>query len=199
MSSEEGSESKPDWNVVFVLGPPGCGKGTQCKRIVQKFGYLHLSAGELLRNEQSSPGSIFKDLIEHHIREGTIVPVEITCRLLEKAMQRADGVAGYVIDGFPRNQDNLEGWNRHMSDRVNVQFVLFMDCPTEICVNRCLNRGQGRTDDNKESLAKRIETYRKNTLPIIKYFESMNLVRQVNAACDPDQTFKQVERAFSAY
>ncbi|KFD70308.1 hypothetical protein M514_09562 [Trichuris suis] len=199
MSNAVENDAKALWNVVFVLGPPGCGKGTQCKRIVQKFGYLHLSAGELLRKEQSTPGSSFRDLIDKHIREGTIVPVEITCRLLENAMKQAYGAIGFIIDGFPRNQDNLDGWKHIMSDRVNVQFVLFMDCPTEICIRRCLNRGQGRTDDNEESLTKRIHTYQMNTLPVIKYFESMNIVRRINAACDPDGTFKQVEIAFSSY
>jgi len=70
--------------VVFVLGGPGAGKGTQCAKIVQEFQYVHLSAGDLLREERNTPGSKCGELIESHIRNGTIVPVEITCSLLEK-------------------------------------------------------------------------------------------------------------------
>ena len=70
-------------NVIFVLGGPGAGKGTQCTRIVKNFGYVHLSAGDLLRAERQRPGSKVGEQIEDHIRKGTIVPVEITCTLIE--------------------------------------------------------------------------------------------------------------------
>lgn len=76
--------SKP--NVVFVLGAPGSGKGTQCEKIVAKFGYVHLSAGDLLREERQRPGSEFGTMIEDFITNGKIVPVEITCSLLDNAM-----------------------------------------------------------------------------------------------------------------
>nr|XP_053628017.1 UMP-CMP kinase-like isoform X2 [Cherax quadricarinatus]XP_053628018.1 UMP-CMP kinase-like isoform X2 [Cherax quadricarinatus]XP_053628019.1 UMP-CMP kinase-like isoform X2 [Cherax quadricarinatus] len=75
------------YNVAFVLGGPGAGKGTQCEKIVKEFGYVHLSAGDLLREERAKPGSEFGDMIEEHIKNGTIVPVEITCSLLERAMK----------------------------------------------------------------------------------------------------------------
>jgi UMP-CMP kinase len=93
--------SKP--GVVFVLGAPGSGKGTQCERIVEKFGFVHLSAGDLLREERNTPGSQYGSLIEGHITAGTIVPVEITCSLLENAMQKSNA-NNFLIDGFPRNQ-----------------------------------------------------------------------------------------------
>jgi UMP-CMP kinase len=70
-------------NVIFVLGGPGAGKGTQCAKIVQNFGYVHLSAGDLLRAERQRAGSKVGEEIEDHIRKGTIVPVEITCTLIE--------------------------------------------------------------------------------------------------------------------
>lgn len=75
-------------NVVFVLGAPGSGKGTACARIVETFGYVHLSAGDLLREERNRKGSEFGELIENYIRNGQIVPVEITCSLLENAMNQ---------------------------------------------------------------------------------------------------------------
>lgn len=75
-------------NIVFVLGAPGSGKGTQCEKIVEKFGYVHLSAGDLLRDERQRPGSEFGALIEDYITNGNIVPVEITCSLLKNAMDK---------------------------------------------------------------------------------------------------------------
>ncbi|XP_078474492.1 UMP-CMP kinase-like [Lampetra planeri] len=122
--------------VVFVLGGPGAGKGTQCEKIVETFGYTHLSAGDLLRAERSRKGSEFGTLIEKCIREGSIVPVEITLALLKKAMEETmakdPSKSLFLVDGFPRNKDNLEGWQRHMEGKANVKFVLFFDCSNEV-------------------------------------------------------------------
>jgi len=185
------------YNVVFVLGPPGTGKGTQCTKISLEYGYLHLSAGDLLRAERQREGSQFGALIEEHITNGTIVPVEITCKLLENAMIASGGAPGFLIDGFPRNEDNLSGWNREMGSKTNLQFVLFLTCPEELCTQRCLKRGQGRTDDNEESLRKRIHTYGSQTLPIIQHYEKMNLVRQIDTSSEPDAVYDQVRKAFN--
>ncbi|XP_022239109.1 UMP-CMP kinase-like isoform X3 [Limulus polyphemus] len=181
-------EEKP--TIVFVLGAPGAGKGTQCEKIVNEFGFVHLSAGDLLREERNTPGSEYGELIENHIRNGTIVPVEITCNLLENAMNKSE-TKKFLIDGFPRNENNLEGWNRMMGDKVNLKFVLFFDCPEEVCVNRCLKRGaagSGRSDDNEESLKKRFNTYINDTMPIIEHYDKENLVRKVDANHSEDES-----------
>lgn len=74
-------------SVIFVLGGPGSGKGTQCAKLVSDYGFTHLSAGDLLRTEQDRPDSEFGNLIKEYIKEGTIVPMEITVKLLENAMR----------------------------------------------------------------------------------------------------------------
>lgn len=184
--------------VVFVLGGPGAGKGTQCAKIVEKFKYVHLSAGDLLREERNTPGSAYGELIESHIRNGTIVPVEITCSLLAKAMEKSEQNK-FLIDGFPRNKDNLDGWQREMGDKTNVEFVLFFNCDQEVCMERCLQRGaagSGRSDDNVESLKKRFQTYVGDTMPIIEHYEALGLVRKVDASQTPDNVFEQVEKIF---
>jgi len=188
-------------NVIFVLGGPGAGKGTQCARIVDKFGHVHLSAGDLLRAERAKPGSEFGELIEHHITNGTIVPVEITCSLLERAMTQSDK-NNFLIDGFPRNEDNLQGWTKQMGDKVNLQCVLFFHCSQEICTARCLGRGaagSGRSDDNEESLKKRFITYEEATMPIIKHFEQLDLVRKLDASKTPDEVYAEVEKILNAF
>ncbi|CAN0307912.1 unnamed protein product, partial [Hapterophycus canaliculatus] len=93
--------------VVFVLGGPGSGKGTQCERLAKEYGYVHLSAGELLRQERAS-GSSDGQLIDEYIREGRIVPVAISLALLRKAMEASGPLSRFLIDGFPRNRDNVE-------------------------------------------------------------------------------------------
>lgn len=188
------------YKVIFVLGPPGSGKGTQCQRIQQCFGFAHLSAGDLLREERQRKGSQFGELIEQHIREGTIVPVQITCKLIENAMlARADTYSGFLVDGFPRNQDNLDGWQREMADKVDVLFVLMLSAPTDLCVQRCLNRGQGRTDDNENSMRKRIVTYNEHTLPIINHYRALKLVEEVDGSRPVDEVFQVVQNCFKKY
>ena len=98
---------------------------------MQEFGFVHLSAGDLLRQERDS-GSENGDLIESCMKNGLIVPVEITIALLGKAMERI-GAKKFLIDGFPRNEDNLDGWEREMTeDKCDVKCVLFFDCPEEV-------------------------------------------------------------------
>lgn len=187
--------------VVFVLGGPGAGKGTQCQKIVKEFKFEHLSAGDLLRAERAKPGSEYGELIERHIREGSIVPVEITCSLLERAMKESNNNK-FLIDGFPRNQDNLDGWNKRVASKVNLMFVLFFDCSLEVCEHRCLARGaagSGRSDDNLESLRKRFKTYENDTVPVIQHYEKMNKVRRINADQTPDKVFVDVATVFNNY
>ncbi|CAD7093097.1 unnamed protein product [Hermetia illucens] len=189
--------------VVFVLGGPGAGKGTQCQRIVEKYGFVHLSAGDLLREERAREGSEYGEQIEYHIRNGSIVPVKVTCSLLENAMNhniKQFGKNKFLIDGFPRNQDNLDGWNEQMSDKTEILFVLFFNCSEDICTERCLGRGKsgsGRSDDNAESVKKRINTYNNDSLPIIEHFKELNLVREIDASLSADEVFAKVQQVFN--
>lgn len=189
--------------VAFVLGGPGSGKGTQCKLICEEFGFKHLSAGDLLRAERSSPGSRYGELIEKHIQEGSIVPVEITCGLLEKAMlehcSKLESKGKFLIDGFPRNEDNLQGWTKLLSDKVEVMFVLFLDCPHDVCIQRCLGRGQqgsNRSDDNEVSLRKRLITYTRDTMPIIEHYRELNLLHRIDSTRTPDEVYADVRKLF---
>lgn len=185
---------QPKPNVLFVLGGPGAGKGTQCARLVKEYGYVHLSAGDLLREEREG-GSPDGELIENYIREGKIVPVEITVRLLQKAMQRSGG-SKFLIDGFPRNFNNLEGWQAQMANEANVQGVLMYDCPEEVMETRLLERGKtsGRIDDNAEAIRKRFRTYVDSTMPVIDHYAKQGKVYKVIANASVDTVFAATKK-----
>ena len=93
--------SPDDALIIFVLGGPGSGKGTQCAKLVKDYGFKHLSAGDLLREEQDRPGSEFGEMIKEYIREGNIVPMEVTIQLIENAiLKEIEGGKGrFLIDG----------------------------------------------------------------------------------------------------
>lgn len=186
--------------VVFVLGPPGVGKGTQCRKIANYYGFIHISAGELLRRERDIKNSHHGVLIDSCIRNGKIVPAEITCKLLDNYMENSDKNY-FLIDGFPRNQENREGWNKTIGTKVEVLFVLFIDCPVEICTERCLNRGaaagSGRCDDTIDIIEKRVTTYIKETQPTIDHYREFNLVEFVDGNKCEDAVFEDIKQIFN--
>ena len=151
--------------VLFVLGGPGAGKGTQCALLAERYGFAHLSAGDLLREERLRGGPV-AEMIEATIRDGRIVPVEVTVGLIKAAMA-ASSCGKFLVDGFPRNFDNVGGWERVMGDTVVVDGVLQYEAPEDVLVARLLERGKssGRSDDNEESIRKRLRTYLESTLP----------------------------------
>jgi UMP-CMP kinase len=180
-------EREPDNtpNVLFVLGGPGAGKGTQCGNIVANYDYEHISAGDCLREERNNPDSENGALINDYIKRGAIVPVEITIALLLKKMQNSPKTK-FLIDGFPRNANNLQGWYDVVGDKANVEGVLFFDCSEETLTSRLLGRAAAagknrRKDDNIESIKKRFRTYQTATRPIIQTYENMGKCITVDA------------------
>ena len=159
----------------------GAGKGTQCELLIQNYPCHHLSAGQLLRDEAEKKDGSSKHakLIEECLVAGKIVPVEISLSLLQNAMREAEGNDSliFLIDGFPRNFDNLDGWTRCMTkssdnndnDAAKVVGVLSYDCPLPILEERVMKRSKdsGRSDDNLESLRRRFKTFQDETMPVV--------------------------------
>ncbi|EUB55584.1 Niemann-Pick C1 protein [Echinococcus granulosus] len=146
---------------------------------------IHLSAGELLRKEMNSPNSKVAAEIESYMKAGTIVPVAITCSLLHKAMLEgysSQKCVNYLVDGFPRNEDNKSGWEASMSDKTKVLQVVVLDCPDNVCIDRCLRRGSGRIDDNEKTLKN--SGIGKNRVLQPSHF---NVFTTVTSALDPPQ------------
>lgn len=182
--------------VLFVLGGPGAGKGTQCANLVRDYNFTHLSAGDLLRAEQDREGSQFGELIKSYIKDGKIVPMEVTVQLLENAMTETLEKAGgknskgkFLIDGFPRKMDQALKFEETV---VPAKAVLFFDCPEKEMERRLLKRGEtsGRSDDNEESIRKRFRTFVETSMPVVDYFEEQGRVIKVLATRTPDEVYK---------
>ena len=159
------------FRVVFVLGGPGAGKGTQSELMEQNYPTVHLSVGELLRNEVTKKESPYKEVIESALVGGKIVPVEISLNLLQQAMkERQEQQMIYLVDGFPRNYDNLNGWCDVMHNVTALWSVLVYQCPLNVLEERILKRAEdsGRSDDNLASLRKRFHTFEHETMPIVE-------------------------------
>lgn len=141
-------------------------------------------------------------MINQYIVEGKIVPVEITCQLLKKGMEKNGWAAKrFLIDGFPRNQDNYDGWTRVIGDSVDVPFVLFMDADEETMIARITERSKtsGRNDDNIESLRKRFATFRNETMPIVNFYDAQGRCKRINGLNSIDEVFADLQKAFVGF
>ncbi|KAF3947797.1 hypothetical protein CMV_026123 [Castanea mollissima] len=188
-----GSVAVKNPTVVFVLGGPGSGKGTQCANIVEHFGYTHLSAGDLLRAEIKS-GSENGTMIQNMIKEGKIVPSEVTIKLLQRAMQE-NGNDKFLIDGFPRNEENRAAFEE--VTKIEPAFVLFFDCSEEEMERRLLSRNQGREDDNIETIRKRFKVFLESSLPVIEHYTARGKVRKIDAGKSVEEVFESVKAVFT--
>ncbi|WRT69152.1 uncharacterized protein IL334_006136 [Kwoniella shivajii] len=189
--------------VIFVLGGPGAGKGTQCERLVADYGFKHLSAGDLLREERNRPGSTYGELITEYIKEGKIVPQEVTIKLLENAMSStlasppsnevwSNGQGRFLIDGFPRKMDQAFKFDASV---VKSSFVLFFATTEAILLERLLERGKtsGRDDDNKESIVKRFRTFEETSMPVVDYYRKSGKVVEIDSSPAIDVVYEKVK------
>ncbi|PLW28291.1 hypothetical protein PCANC_12002 [Puccinia coronata f. sp. avenae] len=187
-------------SVIFVLGGPGAGKGTQCARLVADYSFVHLSAGDLLRAEQNREGSTYGAMIKDHIREGKIVPMHVTIKLLEYAIRTAiaQGKSRFLVDGFPRQMDQAVKFDQ---DVCQSSFVLFLTCPEETLLQRLLERGKtsGREDDNEESIKKRFRTFIETSMPVVEYYEQKQKVVKVNSDKSMDEVYTEIRDAIQAH
>ncbi|KAL5483844.1 hypothetical protein EMCRGX_G020260 [Ephydatia muelleri] len=183
--------------VVFVLGGPGSGKGTQCDRIVQDFGFTHLSAGDLLREEVAKGTSQGKQL-EEMMKQGKLVPAEVTVGLLKQAILSHPEAVGFLIDGFPRELSQAPLFTQQICE---CTMVLMFECSEGVMVKRLLERGKtsGRVDDNEETIRKRLQTFQKSTLPVIQHYEAKGKVKKINSDQGVDAVYSDVLKAFSQF
>lgn len=162
----------------------------------------HLSAGELLREEMAIPSSKDGELIRSCLKEGKIVPVAITLELLKRRMlSTSDPCNRFLIDGFPRNWDNVKGWEEFMSSSCEVEAVIVIECNENELQQRILTRGltSGRSDDNAETIKKRFLTFEEATMPVIQYYELHEKVIKVNGNQDMNDVFRDIKRAVDPF
>jgi adenylate kinase len=177
--------------IVFVLGGPGSGKGTQCDKIVAKYGFTHLSTGDLLRDEVASGSARGKKLTEI-MEKGDLVPLDEVLGLLRDAMlKKAATSKGFLIDGYPRE---LEQGKKFENDVAVVNSVLYFEVADETMKKRLLKRAEtsGRVDDNEETIVKRLKTFHNHTQPVIDYYEKQSKVCKIVAEGTVDEIFAKV-------
>jgi adenylate kinase len=200
---------------IVLLGAPGSGKGTQCKQIVARYGLLHLSSGDILRQERASGTELGKKA-QSYMDSGALVPDEIIIEMMANAIEKAPD-AGFVLDGFPRTVNQAEDLDKSLDhDGLAIDVVLNLLVDDSIVVSRitgrrscpkcgavyhiknlkpkqdglCDNDGTKlvqRPDDTTEVVANRLETYHQQTEPLVDYYKNNGTVFDIKADRSADE------------
>ena len=193
----------PAPNVVFVIGGPGSGKGTMCELAEVQLGWTHLSTGELLRAELES-GGFHADAIKKYVDAGELVPNNIMINLLKESMEkitRSSGRNNFLLDGFPRSLNNMEGWYEVFGRDISLPTMLYFECPYDELERRVQGRAKysGRSDDNLNSLKLRFDTFKAETLPTVEFFRKMNSCVEIDTSQDRQAVYAQVTKDLSQF
>lgn len=169
---------------LVILGPQGCGKGTQAKLLAEKFGINHISSGALLRAEAES-GSEKGKIIAELLAKGTLLPFDTVLDLVDQAL--ASSPMGFVLDGTPRDVRQAEHLDWFLATlNKKIDKVIFLNIPPEESLRRLSKRAQieGRADDTPEAIKKRLDIYHTDTIPVIDYYRQKNLVLDIDGTPD---------------
>ena len=167
---------------VMILGAPGSGKGTQGKLLAEHLGIPQVSTGELLRTAVKDGTPLGRDA-GSYMDKGLLVPDEIIFGLIRQILDSATAKRGVLMDGFPRTIPQAEAVDRMLKAKgAKVDRVVLLEVDDQELVERLLARAakEGRSDDNPESIRKRLTVYRKETEPLIAWYERHGVVRRVD-------------------
>jgi len=176
---------------LILLGPPGAGKGTQAERLCASRGLLHVSTGDLLRDAVGR-GTALGIEAKTFMDMGELVPDTLVVALLEERLQQPDALGGFLLDGFPRNTSQAEALEAQLGE-VAMDGVIHMRLEDEEIVRRLLARG--RADDTEPVIRNRLQVYRAETAPLIRYYEERGLLKTVDALGTMDEVFERMDEA----
>ena len=211
---------------ILFLGAPGCGKGTQSKKIIKKYNIPQISTGDLLREEIKS-GSKIGEEIKNIMSSGQFVSDDLVVSLVSKKIDSPECKNGFILDGFPRNISQANNLDSMFEEKnLCLDHVILIDVPEEDLVARCTGRllcdtcdyigntdkgekvgdkcpvAEGtlyqRDDDKEETVRNRLKVYHEQTSPIIKFYEEKGILKKFVGGNDPDALASKIEAVLIA-
>jgi len=179
---------------IVLFGPPGSGKGTQSEKVIEKYGLVHISTGDLLREEVAAETELGKKA-KAIMDKGELVSDKIVIAMIRKKLEEHQEGPGFIFDGFPRTVAQARELRKALTDydeRVGV--MISLEVPREELVKRLLNRGKetGRSDDNLETINNRIDVYNRQTIPVTYYYDKMHKHAAVDGLGSVNEIFKRI-------
>jgi adenylate kinase family enzyme/nucleoside diphosphate kinase len=165
--------------VVFLLGGPGVGKGTQCAKLREDFNLVHLSTGDLMRQEVAA-GTHLGSVIREKMQQGKLVPDTVVLQLLKKTMVKHQDTNRFILDGFPRSVEQATLFEQEIAE---IAFGVYFEATPETMRSRVAGRAAsapGRVDDDPDTVNKRIKVFEEQTIPTVDFYEPIGKIRRVN-------------------
>ena len=180
---------------IVIFGAPGSGKGTQSDLLIKTYGFGHISTGDVLRAEIKN-GTELGKTAKGYIDNGQLIPDELMINILASVYDSfgADH-AGVIFDGFPRTIAQAEALKAMLAERGhNVAAMVELDVPEDELMTRLVKRGQesGRSDDNEETIKKRLDVYHNQTAPLIEWYEKEGIRNHINGLGELDRIFSDI-------
>jgi adenylate kinase len=207
---------------MILIGPAGAGKGTQAQNLVTRFGFPHISSGDMLREAVREGTELGKEA-DGFMKRGALVPDEVVIGMILERIARADCARGFMLDGFPRTRPQAEALDQALKTAgVDLDVVLLIDVPDSALIERVTGRrtdpvtGQiyhlkfkpppadvaarlvHRDDDTEMAVRTRIEKYHRDTTPIIPYYAAKGLLKSVDGVGTPDEVLMRIAVALQA-
>jgi adenylate kinase len=180
--------------AIVLLGPPGSGKGTQAERLTGELGFTALATGDLLRAARKE-GTELGRQAEAYMDRGDLVPDDVIVGLIEEKLDALDG-RPVLFDGFPRTVGQADALTDALARRARaLTAVVQIDVSDEEVTERILGRGQGREDDNPETVRGRLHVYHDETEPLARYYDERGLLRRVDGTGDVDRVHDAIRAA----
>jgi adenylate kinase len=180
---------------LILFGPPGSGKGTQSEKVVHKYGLVHLSTGNLLRQEISQKTPLGLEA-KSFLDRGQLVPDEVVIGMIDSCLEHHKDVAGFLFDGFPRTGPQADALDKLLTlRRTEIGLVLALEVTEQELVRRLLDRGKtsGRSDDINESIIhQRFAVYKNETAPIADHYKRLRKFQSIKGEGSVDDIFKAV-------
>jgi adenylate kinase len=180
--------------AIVLLGPPGSGKGTQAEQLTDELGFTALATGDLLRAARKE-GTELGRQAEEYMDRGDLVPDDVIVGLIEEKLDELDG-RPVLFDGFPRTVGQADALADALSRRDRaLSAVVQIDVSDDEVTGRILSRGQGREDDNPETVRERLHVYHEETEPLARYYDERGLLRRVDGTGDVDDVHDAIRAA----
>ena len=180
---------------LILFGPPGSGKGTQSERIVERFGLIHLSTGNLLRQEISDKTPLGMEA-KNFIDKGQLVPDEVVIGMIDTCLEKHPDAKGFLFDGFPRTIAQAEALDKLLAlKKTAITRVIALDVSEDELVRRLLERGKtsGRSDDTDEAvIRRRFAVYKGETEPVAHHYEKQNKLERIPGEGSVEEIFQQI-------
>lgn len=186
--------------IVF-LGPPGGGKGTQCKRVSKKYNLPHISTGDIIRAAIKAKTPLGQEF-SRYVDNGELVPDQMVVDMVAERLGQADCQEGCLLDGFPRTVGQAAALQQHFAaNEQRLAGVIEIAVSEDELVRRLLGRAEieGRSDDTPETIAARLNVYKLETEPLIDFYRQRKLHQQVDGSGTPDEVFDQITSTIDGF